>query len=76
MEITKKHLVDLVREIGAGIDRLNEKLEKQNREIEDLKLQNRCLKENNRLTLDKIKEYIKELEQIRSHYVDSNNKSK
>ena len=74
MEITKKNLIDLINEIGENIDRLNAKLAKQEGFIEDLKSQNEKLKQNNHETLDQIKEYIEELEQIRSQYVDSNNK--
>lgn len=73
MEITKKNLIDLINEIGENIDRLNVKLAKQEGVIEDLKSQNEKLKQSNHDTLDQIKEYIEELEQIRSHYVDSNN---
>ena len=73
MEITKKNLIDLINEIGENIDRLSVKLAKQEGVIEDLKSQNEKLKQSNHDTLDQIKEYIEELEQIRSHYVDSNN---
>ena len=73
MEITMKNLIDLINEIGENIDRLNAKLAKQEGFIEDLKSQNEKLKQNNHETLDQIKEYIEELEQIRSQYVDSNN---
>lgn len=73
MEITKKNLIDLINEIGENIDRLNAKLAKQEGFIENLKSQNEKLKQNNHETLDQIKEYIEELEQIRSQYVDSNN---
>ena len=73
MEITKKNLIDLINEIGENIDRLNAKLAKQEGFIEDLKSQNEKLKQNNHETLDQIKEYIEELEQIRSQHVDSNN---
>jgi oligoribonuclease (3'-5' exoribonuclease) len=73
MEITKKHLIDLINEIGENIDRLNTKLAKQEGFIEDLKSRNEELKQNNHETLDQIREYIEELEQIRSQYVDSNN---
>ena len=73
MEITKKNLFDLINEIGDNIDRLNTKLAKQEDFIKDLKFRNEKLKQNNHVTIDQIKEYIKELEQIRSQYVDSNN---
>lgn len=73
MEITKKNLIDLINEIGENIDKLNIKLAKQETLIEELRFQNEKLKQSNHDTLDQIKEYIEELEQIRSHYVDSNN---
>jgi predicted DNA-binding protein YlxM (UPF0122 family) len=76
MEITKKALIDLIKKIDAGIEEMSNKLQKQEQEIKDMQLQNQSLKENNRATLEQIKEYIKELEKIRSHYVDSNNQSK
>ena len=74
MEITKKNLIDLINEIGESIDRLNIKLAKQETLIEELRFQNEKLKQSNHDTLDQIKEYIEELERIKSHYVDSNNK--
>jgi len=73
MKITKKNLIDLIQEINDNIDGLNKKLVKQDSVIQDLKSQNENLKQNNHDTLDQIKEYIEELEQIRNHYVDSNN---
>jgi predicted RNase H-like nuclease (RuvC/YqgF family) len=73
MKITKKNLIDLIHEINDNIDGLNKKLMKQESVIQNLKAQNESLKQSNHDTLDQIKEYIKELEQIRSHYVDSNN---
>ncbi len=73
MKITKKNLIDLIQEINDNLDGLNKKLAKQDSLIQDLKAQNESLKQNNHDTLDQIKEYIEELEQIRSHYVNSNN---
>ena len=73
MKTTKKNLIDLIQEINDNIDGLNKKLIKQESLIQDLKSQNESLKQSNHDTLDQIKEYIEELEQIRSHYVDSNN---
>lgn len=74
MEITKKKLIDLIHEISENVDKLNAKLAKQENVINDLKSENEKLKQNSQTALDQIKEYIEELEQIRSHYVDSNNK--
>ena len=48
----------------------------QAKQIEELKIQNQELKNNSATILNQIKEYIKELEEIRNHYVDSNNNSK
>ena len=74
MEVIKKNLIDLIYEISENIDKLNDKLARQESIINDLKSQNEKLKQNNQATLNKIKEYIEELERIKSHYVDSNNK--
>ena len=73
IEVTKKDLFDLIHQTGRKIDELLNKLSKQEQVIADLEAQNNELKRNNQTTLSQIKEYIKELEQIRNHYVDSNN---
>ncbi|RTK92688.1 MAG: hypothetical protein EKK61_03105 [Rickettsiales bacterium] len=73
MKITKQHLINLIKEIDGNIDGLLTKINNQGKIINDLKSQNENLRLNNQKTLDQIKEYIKELEQIRSHYVNSNN---
>jgi cell division protein FtsB len=75
MEITKKNLIELIHEISEKIEKLSAKLVKQDVIIESLKAQNESLKRNNHETLGQIKEYVEELEQIRSHYVNSNNNS-
>lgn len=72
-KITKQHLIRLIKEIDSNIDGLLFKITNQEKIIHDLQSQNENLKMNNQKTLDQIKEYIKELEQIRSHYVNSNN---
>ena len=76
MEVSKKLLMDLIKQINTDTDNLISELSLKNKEIEDLKMQNKHLKESSLATLDQIREYIKELEQIRTHYVDSNNNSK
>ena len=73
MEVTKQDLFDLIHQTGKQIDELLNKLSKQEQVIADLEAQNDDLKLNNQTTLSQIKEYIQELEQIRNHYVDSNN---
>ncbi len=73
MEVTKQDLFDLIHQTGRQIDELLNKLSKQEQVIADLEAQNDDLKRNNQTTLSQIKEYIQELEQIRNHYVDSNN---
>jgi len=75
MEITKKHLIEIIQDIGAKIDELNAKINIQAQQLAELKSQNNQLKKTNQDTLDQIKEYIEELEQIRNHYVDSNNRT-
>jgi hypothetical protein len=78
MEIkaTKKDLVDLIHQTGKKIDSLLVKLLEAEQIIMDLEAQNADLKLSNQTTLSQIKEYIQELEQIRTHYVDSNNNFK
>ncbi len=73
IEVTKKDLFDLIHQTGRKIDELLNKLSKQEQVIAALEAQNNDLKRNNQTTLSQIKEYIQELEQIRNHYVDSNN---
>ncbi len=73
IEVTKEDLLDLIHQTGRKIDELLNKLSKQGQVIADLEAQNKELKRNNQTTLSQIKEYIQELEQIRNHYVDSNN---
>ena len=75
IEVTKKDLFDLIHQTGRKIDELLNKLSKQEQVIADLEAQNNELKRNNQTTLSQIKEYIQELEQMRNHYVDSNNSS-
>ena len=75
MEVTKYDLFDLIHQTDRKIDELLNKISKQEQRILDLETQNNDLKRGNQETLSKIKEYIKELEQIRNHYVDSNNSS-
>ena len=75
MEVTKYDLFDLIHQTDRKIDELLNKISKQEQRILDLETQNNDLKRGNQATLSQIKEYIKELEQIRNHYVDSNNSS-
>ena len=75
MEVTKQDLFDLIHQTDRKIDELLNKISKQEQRILDLETQNNDLKRGNQETLSQIKEYIKELEQIRNHYVDSNNSS-
>jgi chromosome segregation ATPase len=76
MEITKQHLIDTIHKINDQVDELIGKLDEQARHIKDIEQKNRNLVKNNESTSRKIEEYIKELEQIRNHYVDSNNNTR
>lgn len=67
--------MDLIKQIHDSARRIKAESMLKDKQIQDLKLQNERIKESNLATLDQIKEYIKELEQIKSHYVDSNNNS-
>ena len=75
MLVTKQDLINLIHDIGQKIDQLNGKIIQQEEQIRGLESQNEDLSSSNQATLDKIKEYIQELKQIRSHYVDSKNNS-
>ena len=76
MEVDKKALIYLIKQINKNVDKLIFELNLKDRQVEELKIQNQELKNSNQAVLNQIKEYIKELEQIRNHYVDSNNNSK
>jgi hypothetical protein len=76
MEVDNKALIYLIKQINRSVDKLIFELNLKDKQIEDLKIQNQELKNSSAVILNQIKEYIKELEQIRNHYVDSNNNSK
>lgn len=76
MEVDKKALIHLIKQINSNVDKLIFELNVKDKQIEELKIQNQELKNNSATILNQIKEYIKELEEIRNHYVDSNNNSK
>ena len=76
MEVDKKALIYLIKQINSNVDKLIFELNVKDKQIEELKIQNQELKNNSATILNQIKEYIKELEEIRNHYVDSNNNSK
>ena len=73
MKITKKNLIDIIDEISTSIDAVKAKLKKQESVLENLRLENEKLKQDNCDVLDQIKEYVVELEKIRKHYVNNNN---
>ena len=73
MEVTKQQLIETINHISDKIDEIMVKSAKKEQQIIELLSQNEELKNSNQATLDQIKEYIKELEQIRNHYVDSYN---
>lgn len=74
--ITKQHIQDQIKELERKTESLLSKLQQQNRLISELKQKNADLEQGNRKTLLQIKEYVKELEQIRAYYVSNNDKSK
>ena len=76
MEVDNKALIYLIKQINRSVDKLIFELNLKDKQIEDLKIQNQELKNSSAVILNQIKEYIKELEQIRNHYVDINNNSK
>lgn len=76
MEITKQSLMNVISQINSSVESLKKELKEKNREIDELNLYNQTLKQNNKATLDQIRQYIQELEKIRNYYADSNNNSK
>ena len=73
MKVTMPHLNNLTTKIESKVDELLLKHEQQGKMIATLKEKNAELERNNEKTLEQIKEYIKELEQIRAYYVNNNN---
>lgn len=76
MKVTKQHLSSLIQELEEKIDILFATSGKQAELIKTLQKRNSDLESNNNKTLEQIKDYVKELEQIRNYYVSSNNNSK
>ena len=76
MKVTKQHLSNLIQELEEKIDILFATSGKQAELIKTLQKRNSDLESNNNKTLEQIKDYVKELEQIRNYYVSSNDNSK
>jgi hypothetical protein len=76
MKVTKQYLSGLIQELEEKIDILFATSGKQAELIKTLQKRNSDLESNNNKTLEQIKDYVKELEQIRNYYVSSNDNSK
>jgi len=76
MKMTNDLLPELMKRIDEGVDSLLLRLASTEQEIISLKNENKQLKNNYAQILEEIKEYINQLEQIKSHYVNSNNNIK
>lgn len=76
MKETNNLLSALTKQVDDAVESLLTKLESQDVEIIHLKSDNERLKNNYIRLVEEIKQYIIELEQIKSHYVDSNHNSK
>ena len=61
----------LINDIKNKIDELLLKIEKQQEEIVNLKLKNTELKETYIKTLNKIEEYVRQLEQIKHEHINN-----
>lgn len=72
MKVTNDLLQELIKRVDVAVESLMIKLASQEQEIIKLKDENKRLRDNYTLMLEEIKQYITELEQIKSHYVDSN----
>lgn len=71
MTITKSSLLKTISIIDEKVTSLLSKISALEEEISALKSEKAELESNNQSTLDQIKEYIKELEQIRKSLVDN-----
>jgi peptide subunit release factor 1 (eRF1) len=75
MEIMEKPLLDMVRQVSEGVDNLQAALADRDAEITELKQMVEDLKVKHEDSLDQIKLYIKELEQIKANHAHSNDHS-
>lgn len=73
MKVTTQNLLKVIEEINHKIDSLQADLVIKAKKIKDLEAENNKLVDANHNTLSQIKEYIKELEVIRNHYVNNQN---
>ena len=76
MKVTNDLLHELTKQVDEAVESLLIKLRVQEVEINHLKEDNKRLKDGYIQLVEEIKQYIIELEQIKSHYVDSNHNSK
>ena len=76
MKEKNNSLSELTKRVDEAVESLLIKLEAQRLEIIHLKDDNKRLQDNYIHLVAEIKQYIIELEQIKSHYVDSNHNSK
>ena len=76
VEVDKNTLISLIKKISKNVDKLIFEINLKDKQITNLKIQNQELKNSSTILLNQIKDYIKELEQKRSHYVNNNNNPK
>jgi archaellum component FlaC len=76
MKVTNSLIEELTNRVDLAVDSLMTKLEVQAQEIVSLRDENKHLKENYRQILKEIEQYVIQLEQIKSHYVNSNHNVK
>ena len=74
MKVTQNDIVKLIHKIGKKMDDLIHQAEDLQQTIDELQAQNDTLIHTNKNIQDEILEHIKELEQIKDFYVNSNNK--
>jgi regulator of replication initiation timing len=72
MIANRKTITDLIRTINQRTEYLVQQVGKLQEELISLKAENKVLQQNNQVTFERMKEYIKELEQIKNRYVNSN----
>lgn len=73
MYVSRDDLIGLIYETGCKIDKILDQRKKDQQIIADLNSENINLTSKNLIMVNQLKNYIQELEKIRTHYVNSNN---
>lgn len=72
MKVTNDSLHELINKVDTAVESLLNMLKNQEHEIAKLKDENQRLRDDYDLVLNEVNQYTIQLEQIKSHYVNSN----